>query len=137
MFKILPILYKAKLDAEVAEADLAKLRYEQAKKLFHDKVVSDQDVKIHEAEMMRAVAKKELARAELNFTDVKAPFDGIVDRLLEREGSLVQDGDILTTLADNSVMWVYFNVPEKYYLEYISHRKEHEKEDKIELVLAN
>jgi len=137
MFKILPILYKARLDAEVAEADLARLRWLQAKKLFNDKVVSDQDVKLHEAELARAEAKKELAKAELNFTEVKAPFDGIVDRLLEREGSLVKEGDSLTTLADNSVMWVYFNVPEKYYLEYISNREEHEKEDKIELVLAN
>ena len=33
-------------------------------------------------------------------------------------------------------MWVYFNVPEKQYLEYMANRKQHE-EDKIELVLAN
>src|SRR4029450_10389200 len=84
-----------------------------------------------------ADAKKDLAKAELNFTEVKAPFNGIVDRLLEREGSLVKDGDILTTLADNRVMWVYFNVPEKYYLDYLANRKQQEKEDKIERVLAN
>jgi membrane fusion protein (multidrug efflux system) len=137
MFKILPILFKARLDAEVAEADLARLRWMQAKKLLNDKVVSEQDVKLHEAELAKAEAKKELAKAELNFTEVKAPFNGIVDRLLEREGSLIREGDILTTLADNSMMWVYFNVPERYYLEYISNRKQHEKEDKIELVLAN
>jgi membrane fusion protein, multidrug efflux system len=35
------------------------------------------------------------------------------------------------------VMWVYFNVPEKYYLDYMANRKQHEKEDKVELVLAN
>jgi membrane fusion protein (multidrug efflux system) len=34
-------------------------------------------------------------------------------------------------------MWVYFNVPEKYYLHYMATREEREKEDKIELVLAN
>ncbi len=34
-------------------------------------------------------------------------------------------------------MWVYFNVPEKQYLEYMAHRKQHEAEDRIELVLAN
>jgi membrane fusion protein (multidrug efflux system) len=47
------------------------------------------------------------------------------------------EGDILTTLSDNSVMRVYFNVPEKYYLEYMAHRKQHEKEDRIELMLAS
>ncbi len=90
-----------------------------------------------EAELAEAQAKANLAAAELNFTDVKAPFDGIVDRLLQQEGSLIKEGDILTTLADNSVMWVYFNVPEKYYLHYMATRKQREKEDKIELVLAN
>ena len=73
----------------------------------------------------------------MNFANIKAPFDGIVDRLLQREGSLIKEGDILTRLADNSVMWVYFNVPEKYYLLYMASRKQREKDDKIELVLAN
>ncbi len=59
-----------------------------------------------------------LARAELNFTDIKAPFDGIIDRLHHQLGSLIEEGEILTTLSDNSVMWVYFNVPEARYLEY-------------------
>src|SRR5262249_4614836 len=40
------------------------------------------------------------------------------------------------TLSDNSVMWVYFNVPEKQYLEYMANRKQHQ-EEKIELVLAD
>ncbi len=90
-----------------------------------------------EAELAEAQAKANLAAAELNFTDVRAPFDGIVDRLLQREGSLIKEGDILTTLADNSVMWVYFNVPERYYLHYMATREQREKEDKIELVLAD
>ena len=45
---------------------------------------------------------------------------GIVGRLHKQLGSLVKEGDILTTLSDNSVMWVYFNVPEKQYLEYMA-----------------
>ncbi len=68
---------------------------------------------------------------------MKAPFEGIVGRLREPFGSLVKEGDILTTLSDNGVIWVYFSVPEKYYLEYMPNRKQHEKEDRIELVLSN
>ncbi len=82
-------------------------------------------------------AKRDLANAELDFTNVKAPFDGIVDRLHEREGSLIKDGDTLTTLSDNSVMWAYFDVPEERYLEYMAARKQHQEEEKIELELAN
>ena len=52
-----------------------------------------------EAKLAKAQAKVKLAQAELNFTDVKAPFDGIVDRLHEQQGSLIEEGDILTTLV--------------------------------------
>ncbi|HVU88475.1 MAG TPA: efflux RND transporter periplasmic adaptor subunit [Pirellulales bacterium] len=137
MFEILPILYKAKLEAEKAKVSVAQQTYKYTQQLAEDKVVSQNEVSLKKAEMEEAEAKAKYAEAELNFTDVKAPFDGIVDRLLQREGSLVKEGDVLTTLADNSTMWVYFNVPEKYYLHYMATRKEREADDKIELVLAN
>ncbi len=65
-------------------------------------------------ERPRPMAK---AQAELDFTSVTAPFDGFVDRLLKQKGSQIKEGDILTTLSDNSLMWVYFNVPEARYFE--------------------
>jgi membrane fusion protein, multidrug efflux system len=140
MFKILPILYQRKLEAKKAEADVAKLKWQYAASLAEKQVVSPKEVALAYAEMLKARAEADQADAEMAFTDVKAPFDGIVDRLLQREGSLIKEGkegDILTTLSDNSVMWVYFNVPEKYYLEYMAHRKQHEEQDRIELMLAN
>ncbi|HWA99929.1 MAG TPA: efflux RND transporter periplasmic adaptor subunit [Pirellulales bacterium] len=136
MFQILPVLYKAKLDAENAKAELAALKYKYTQELASKKVVSENELALSKVEMAEAQAKATQAAAELNFTDIRAAFDGIVDRLLQREGSLIKEGDILTTLADNSEMWVYFNVPEKYYLHYMAARKEREK-DKIELVLAD
>jgi membrane fusion protein (multidrug efflux system) len=84
-----------------------------------------------------ALASSEVLTRELNFTDVRAPFDGIVDRLHEQLGSLIKEGDILTTLSDHRVMWVYFNVSEKQYLEYMAARKQDQEDPKIELVLAN
>jgi len=138
MFQIVPVLYQARLDAELAEARLAKLEYLNTKKLFEEKaVVSQNEVLLFEAKMERAKAKADLAQAELNFASVKAPFDGIIDRLHQQQGSLVNEGDILTTLSDNSLMWVYFNVPEARYLEYMAGLKQDKEDHKIELVLAN
>ena len=94
-------------------------------------------MQLFEAKQDRAKAKADLAKAELNFTNVRAPFDGIVDRLHKQHGSLIKEGDILTTLSDNSVMWVYFNVPEKQYLEYKASSKQDREKQKIELELAN
>jgi len=118
LFKILPVLYKAKLEAEQAKADVARIKYEQSLSLFNQKLVSSVDVALARAEMNEAQARANQAKAEVGFTVIEAKFDGIVDRLLKQEGSFVDKKDVLTTLSDNSVMWVYFNVPELRYLEY-------------------
>lgn len=137
MFTVRPILYQSELDAENAEARLAQLEYNNTKALLDKKVVSPNEVLLLEAKLKKAQARAQLAAAKLDFATVKAPFDGIVDRLLKQHGSLVQEGEVLTTLSDNSVMWVYFNVPEARYLEYMADLKEHKDELKIELMLAN
>jgi len=48
----------------------------------------------------------------------------------------VEKGTILTTLSDNSVMWVYFNVPETIYLDQMADANRN-KDLKIELRLAD
>jgi len=136
LFSVRPILYQSKFEAESAKARLAQLKLNYTKKLAQDKVVSPNEVALQEAELSEANAKAQLAKAEWDFATVKAPFDGIVDRLYHQQGSLVQEGEILTTLSDNSLMWVYFNVPEKVYLEYMSNLNDHEN-DVVELQLAN
>ncbi|MDR3618689.1 MAG: efflux RND transporter periplasmic adaptor subunit [Paludisphaera borealis] len=136
LFKIKPVLYQARLDAEVAEADLAQLEFKYTKKLSEDKVVSPNEVALLQAKLAKAQAKASLARAELDFTNVVAPFDGIVDHQHEQLGSLIKEGDVLTTLSDNSLMWVYFNVPEADYLEYMAGLGQNKDDRKVELLLA-
>jgi membrane fusion protein (multidrug efflux system) len=136
LFKIVPILYQAKLEAELAEVQLAQIEYNNTNKLFNDKipVVSQQEVALHLAKLAKAQAKAKLAEAELNFATIRAPFDGIIDRLHEQQGSLIKEKDILTTLSDNSLMWVYFNVPEKRYLEYKGLQVQSNDSSRLELV---
>jgi membrane fusion protein (multidrug efflux system) len=94
-------------------------------------------VALYQAKLAKADAKAKLAEAELNFTMVRAPFDGIIDRLEEQHGSLIKEGDVLTTLSDNSLMWVYFNMPEARYFEYKAAPARDREGQRIELVLAN
>ncbi|WP_459557596.1 efflux RND transporter periplasmic adaptor subunit [Lacunimicrobium album] len=137
LFSVNPALYQARLDAEIAEMQLAKIERDNAARLLEQKVVSSQDVLLKEASLKKAEAEVALAQAELNFATVKAPFDGIVDRLHEMQGSLVEEGDILTTLSDNEVMWVYFPVREAQYFEYKANLDQGEKDLNVELMLAN
>ncbi len=135
LFKVVTTLYQAKLDAELAEAQLAQIEYNNTLKLFQQKVVAQPEVALAQAKLSKAQANVKLSQAELNFANIKAPFDGIIDHQRQQQGSLISEGDILTTLSDNSVMWVYFNVPESRYLEYQANP---DKDNlKVELMLAN
>ena len=59
-----------------------------------------------------------------------------MDRFHVRLGSLVDEGELLTTLSDNSKMWVYFNVPEAEYLDYATRAKSG-KPLEVKLQMAN
>ena len=143
LFQTSSALQKAKLEAESAGLVVAKLKLNNTKKLFEMKVASQQEVDLCTAELTQAEAKVKLAETELSFTTVRAPFDGLLGRLEMREGGLTKMGDVLTTLSDNSVMWVYFHVPEARYLEYKARNKCEDPsrlefgDARIELVLAN
>jgi membrane fusion protein (multidrug efflux system) len=137
MFRIIPTLYKARLDAELAEAKFADLELQNTERLAKQNIVSPREVALYRARLARAQAKAKLAEAEWKFTEVRAPFAGIIDRLHEQLGSLIKERDILTTLSDNSLMWIYFNVPEARYLEYMTSSDQEKRDQRIELVLAN
>ncbi|MCE9567917.1 MAG: efflux RND transporter periplasmic adaptor subunit [Planctomycetes bacterium] len=152
MFQVMPVLYQARLDAELAEVQVAQIEYSTTKKLAEGDrpVVSERDLALHQAKLAKAQANLAKARAELAFATVRAPFDGIIDRQLKQQGALVKEGEILTNLSDNSVMWVHFNVPEANYLKDMATLALEEKRDqqpdplaelnrtsKIELLLAS
>jgi len=136
LFKILPLVYQAELKSKEAEAQVAKVEYENTERLTKQNVVSDKELAMAKAKYEQRLADVGLAQAHLGFTNFKAPFPGLIDRLRVRTGSLLDEGDLLTTLSDNSEMWVYFNVPEAEYLDYMSQEQPEERK-KVSLIMAN
>lgn len=118
MFQIMPLIYQAELQKAEAEANYAEIEYKNTKSLADSKVVSPNELALAKAKFDKAKAELALAQVHLSFTEIRAPFDGIMDKFYVRLGSLVDEGDLLTTISDNSKMWVYFNVPEAEYLNY-------------------
>lgn len=136
MFKIMPLIYNAELQKAQAEASFAEIEYQNTKQLSEKNVVSPNELALAKAKFDKAKAEVALAQTHLQFTEIKAPFDGIMDHFQVRLGSLVNEGDLMTTLSDNSEMWVYFNVPEAEYLNYKTHATE-ENLLKVNLLMAN
>lgn len=136
MFQIMPLLYKAETNKAAAEVSLAEIEYQNTKSLADSHIVSKNELAMAKAKLDKANAELDLAKAHLGFTEIKAPFDGIMGRFNGRLGSLVDEGELLTTLSDNSKMWVYFNVPEAEYLDFITKSKT-DSLQKVKLEMAN
>lgn len=136
MFQIMPMMYQAELQKAQAEADFVEIEYKNTKRLADSNVVAPNELALAKAKFEKAKAELALAQVHLGFTEIKAPFDGIMDHFHVRLGSLLDEGDLLTTLSDNSEMWVYFNVPEAEYLDYKTNAKE-ENLLKVNLLMAN
>lgn len=136
LFQIMPRLYQAEQQKAQADAEFAEIEYQNTKKLADSNVVAPNELAMAKAKLAKANAELALANVHLQFTEIRAPFDGYIDRFHVRLGSLVDEGDLLTNLSDNSEMWVYFNVPEAEYLEYKTQLKTEEKM-KVKLTMAN
>lgn len=128
LFIIDQVPYKAALqtaEANVAAAKAsvatAQLTYDSKKELFARKVVSQFDLSTAENNLLTAKAQFAQAEAQrvnaannLSYTVVKAPANGVVGTLPYRVGALVSASipQPLTTVSDNSDVYVYFSMTE-------------------------
>ncbi|KIC93016.1 efflux RND transporter periplasmic adaptor subunit [Flavihumibacter solisilvae] len=117
LFKIMPRIYEAELQKAQAEVNAVEIEVQNTQALTDKNIVSKNELAMAKAKLGKARAEMELAKVHLDFTEIRAPFDGLVDRLHLKLGSLVEEGELLTSLSDNSKMWVYFNVSEREYLD--------------------
>ena len=136
LFRIMPKLYEAELLKAQAEAKSAEIELQNAKTLADKNIVSKNEQAMAQARLDKARAEISLARLHLSFTEIRAPFDGTIDRIPKKLGSLIDEGELLTSLSDNSQVFAYFNVSEPEYLEYQTNAKDRA-DSKVSLLLAN
>lgn len=136
LFRIMPKVYEAELQKAEAEAKAAEIELQNTRALVEKNVVSRNEQAMAEAKLDQAKAEMALAKLHLSFTEIRAAFSGTIDRIPKKLGSLIDEGELLTSLSDNSQMFVYFNVSEPEYLEYQTNIKSRG-DKKVQLLLAN
>ncbi len=107
-------LYKAHLQKALARSSLTKVEHERAKKLFHHKFGPQVAVDKTLAELKDAEAEVQIARARLEQTIIRAPFDGIVGLKNVSEGSAVSRNQELLALVSLDPLYVDFFVPDSF-----------------------
>ncbi|MEO8535671.1 MAG: efflux RND transporter periplasmic adaptor subunit [Flavobacterium sp.] len=136
LFRIMPNMYQAELLKAQAEQKSVEIELQNSKLLADKNIVSKNELSVAQAKLQSAKAEVALAKLHLSFTEIRAPFDGTIDRIPLKLGSLIDEGELLTSLSDNSQMFAYFNVSEPEYLQYQTDIKDRA-DAKISLVLAN
>jgi membrane fusion protein (multidrug efflux system) len=113
LFQIKPTVYQADVQKTQAEVELSKIELENNQALADKDIISPTEAAMSAAKLAKVKAELELAKTHLGFTEIRAPFDGLIGRFGDiRLGSLLEENELLTTLSDNHRLWVYFNVPE-------------------------
>lgn len=116
-------LQMAQANVESAQAGVAtaQLLYDSRVELFNKKVISEFDMLTSKNQLLTAKAALAQAEAQLvtannnmTYTQVLSPADGVVGTLPFREGALVSPSvqTPLTTVSDNSMMYVYYSLSE-------------------------
>lgn len=136
LFTIRPKEYEAELIKAKAEVKKAELDAQNAKNLSDKNIISKSELALSLAKLEQTKADESLAAMYVSYTKVTAPFEGLIDRLKFKQGSLIDEGTLLTTLSNNKKMYAYFNVSESEYLDYKT-RNSKEKNNIVSLLLAN
>lgn len=138
LFQIKPSVYQADVQKSEAEVELLKIELQNNQALVDKDIISTTEAAMSAAKLAKVKAELELAKTHLGFTEIRAPFDGLIGRFGDiRLGSLLEENELLTTLSDTHRLWVYFNVPEAVYLNYMEHTRKGGPPQSVQLELAN
>jgi membrane fusion protein (multidrug efflux system) len=135
LFTIRPREYEAELLKAKAEVRKAEVELQNTKSLAEKNIVSPSELTMAIAKLDGAKAEEAMAELYVSYTKITAPYDGIVDRLKFKAGSLIDEGTLLTSLSNNKEVYAYFNVSELEYLNYKTNANQDNK--KVKLILAN
>ncbi|HMP92947.1 MAG TPA: biotin/lipoyl-binding protein, partial [Phnomibacter sp.] len=91
LFKVMPVLYQAEKEKAQANLNYAEIEYLNTKRLADSNIVSANELALAKARLDKEKADLALASAHLNFTDIRAPFSGILDKFNVRLGSLLEE----------------------------------------------
>lgn len=104
--------YRNSYDERKARFDLAKIQHQQAKKLLKQKLSSQLKFDQSAAELKSAQAALDQARDNLDYTELQAPFNGIVARVDVENFQTVQAMSPIIKLQNDSALDIRFSVPE-------------------------
>ena len=116
---------KAQVEAQITEAELATQNaqrdYQRFETLHRQQSVSDKELENMKLNKISMESKLQMARQGLNeveamlsYTQIKAPFSGVVTQKMADEGNMAQPGMPLLAIEQPGAMEINATIPENY-----------------------
>ncbi len=107
-------LLKTQLQSTQTGLELAKTMYQKQKELWDKKIGTE--VQYLQAKNRKENIENQIAtlKVQLSMTQVKAPFDGIVDRIYQKEGELANPARQLIDFVNLNELYINADVSEDY-----------------------
>jgi multidrug efflux system membrane fusion protein len=115
LFQIDPAPYQATYDSAVATLATTKAKAERYQRLVSQNAIAPQDADDAQAAYLQAKANVDMARLNLEYTQIRSPVDGKTGPILLQPGNLVSINGITTplvTITQIQPIKVSFNLPQ-------------------------
>jgi multidrug resistance efflux pump len=105
---------QAKLDSLNKQAEAQRATVAMARSNAEQVALRRSQVTTNEHMQAAAAAQRTKANVRLQYTEIKAPTDGVIDVRAVREGEFVNPGQAIVTLINLDDLWVRVDVEESY-----------------------
>lgn len=111
---------EAAISSAQAQVNTAQVNLDRMRPLAEKEIISNVQILTYEnaltaakASLAQAQAQLKNARATLSWTDVTSPVDGVVGKINLRQGNLVNNGTVLTSVSSIGNVYANFSLNEK------------------------
>lgn len=105
---------QAQLQRTLYRLKLAETREERQRKLLAEKAVSQEEYDIALNELNTLKAEAQVIRAQIDKTEIRAPFDGVVGLRYVSVGSYISPATRIASIQNLRPLKIDFAIPEKY-----------------------
>ncbi len=107
-----PADFQLSVDEQQARFDLATVQYERTEQLVKQQLIPRSDFDKAKSNMLAATADLKLAKAKLSYTQLLAPFDGLISTLNVKNHENVRLNRVILVMQTTDFIDITFNLSE-------------------------
>jgi RND family efflux transporter MFP subunit len=107
-----PTDFQLSVDEQQARYDLSNIQFKRTETLVKQKLIPESDFDKAKSNLLSATADLRLAKAQLSYTKLLAPFDGVVSILNVKNHENVRQNEVILVIQTTDNIDITFNLSE-------------------------